>query len=526
MRITAGSHFTQAVVKHHERIAVTDGRRTLSFSELKSRANCIGSALAGLGVEAGARVGVLSYNRAEVVELWLGLERFGQVRVVLHSHFDMALHAKTANQLSITCIVFDTRFSHALDAQRSTMPSVKRFIAVGDTCPAWATPYEAVIAAGSADDPNFDVDENEVCLLQCTSGTTGNPKPWVMTHRASRALIAHNIEHMDTLSSSAAAIGPSDVNFHFHALQWASGALTLLAFMLRGAKTILLDDEAFDPAVLVEGLAREQATATFIPGPMLPPILDVIEARPDLKLYLRIATIYFATPELLERSNHVLGPIWCHGYGSTEQGGPTARLTADDVKHHPRRLGSVGRPATVFNEMTVVSEDGRRLPPHAVGEIVARSAISSNFYWEMPEETSSAFFANDWFRPKDIGYFDEDGFLYYLDRAKDRIVTPHGVVYPHIIEAALLRHSAVANCGVVTLSTNSGDEIVAAVLVREASDADEQLKHELLVAAASALAAHERPRRIIFVDELPTVLGGAKVQRELLQHTLNLKDSV
>jgi acyl-CoA synthetase (AMP-forming)/AMP-acid ligase II len=524
MRITAGSHFTQAVTKHRERVAISDGRRTLTFGELKSRANRIASALGQLGVGAGDRVGVLSHNCAEVVELWLGLERFGQVRVVLHTHFDMSSHAKTANQLSLSCIVFDHRFSSALDAQRPNMPSVKHFVCIGQDCPPWATPYESLVAKGTENDPNLDVDENEACLLQCTSGTTGEPKPWVMTHRASRALIAHNIEQMDSLSSTAPAIGPDDVNYHFHALQWASGALTLLAFMLRGAKTVLLDDETFDPGVLVEGWVTEKATATFIPGPMLPPILDVVEARPNLKLALRMATIYFATPDLLERTTRVLGPIWCHGYGSTEQGGPTARLTAEDVKDRPRRLDSVGRPATVFNEMAVVSEDGRRLPFNAVGEIVARSAMSSNTYWGMPQETSNAFFPNDWFRPKDIGHFDEDGFLYYLDRAKDRIVTPRGAVYPHVVEAALLSHDAVANCGVVALSSGDSSEIVAAVLLRNPGDAGRKLEADLLSKAASTLSEHERPRRIVFVDDLPTVLGGAKVQREQLQQDLIRKE--
>jgi acyl-CoA synthetase (AMP-forming)/AMP-acid ligase II len=524
MRITAGFHFTQAAQKHGHRVAISDGRRSLTFAELKSRANRIGSAPVGLGVSAGDRVGVLSHNRAEVVELWLGLERFAHVRVVLHSHFDMALHADTANQLAIVCVVFDARFSEALDAKRQEMPSVRNFIAIGDECPPWATPYEAIIGEGSENDPSLDVDENEPCLLQCTSGTTGNPKPWVMTHRASRALVTHNIEHMDTLASASPTIGPDDVNYHFHALQWASGALTLMAFMLRGAKTVLLDDETFDPTLLVEGLAKEQATATFIPGPMLPPILDVVESRKDLKLNLRMATIYFATPDLLERTSRVLGPIWCHGYGSTEQGGPTARLTAEDVKDHPRRLESVGRPSTVFNEMAVVDENGRKLPPNSVGEIVARSAMSSNNYWKMPEETSNAFFAGNWFRPKDIGYFDEDGFLYYLDRAKDRILTPGGVVYPHVVEAALLNHDSVANCGVVVLQSGDSNEIVAAVLLRNAADGGKNLEKELLAKAGVSLREHERPRRIVFVHELPTVLGGAKVQREQLQQALSQKD--
>jgi acyl-CoA synthetase (AMP-forming)/AMP-acid ligase II len=392
MKILAGGNFTQAVTRHQHRIAITDGRRTLTFAELKERANRAGSGIKSLGLQPGDRVGVLSHNRAEVVEAWLGLERFGFVRVVLHSHFDMALHVRTVEQVGVSVILFDTRFSAAIEPHRENLPTVKHYIGIGERCPSWATPYESVLGAGSPDDVFVDVDEDGPCLVQCTSGTTGQPKPWVVSHRSSRALITLNIEQLDTLALSSPAIGPSDTNFHFHALQWASGALTLLAFMLRGAKSVLFDDETFDPVRVVEGLSNERATATFIPAPMLPPMLDVIEGRKDLKIHMRKATIFFATPELLERANRVLGPVWSHGYGSSEQGGPTARLTAEDVIGHPRRLESVGRPSTVSNELAVVNESGKRLPPNTVGEIVARSAISTNRYWNLPDETANAFF--------------------------------------------------------------------------------------------------------------------------------------
>jgi acyl-CoA synthetase (AMP-forming)/AMP-acid ligase II len=520
MRITTGAHFTQAVTKHAHRVALSDGRSTLTFQKLKERANQVGSGLAKLGVVPGNRVGVLSFNRNEVVELWIGLERFGQVRVVLHSHFDMDVHVNTVNQLAINTIAFDDRFADALNAHRSRMPTVQHFIAIGPNCPAWATRYEQVIDGGAPHDPLFDVDEKDICLVQCTSGTTGTPKPWVMTHRASRALISHNIEQMDTLSSDMVAIGPSDVNFHFHALQWASGALTLMAFMLRGAKSVLLDDEKFDPAVLVDGLSKSGATATLIPAPMLPPILDVIEATPERRLQLRRVAIYFATAELLERVGRVFGPVWCHGYGSTEQGGPMARLTAEDVVDHPRRLESVGRPASLFNEVSVVDEAGAKLPANSVGEIVSRTVMCSNHYWNLPQETAAAFFAGGWFRPKDIGYFDENGFLYYLDRAKDRIETSDGVVYPHVVEAVILGHNAVANCGVVSIPNGRTQDIVAAVLLRDGIKGGIALERDLLKRAASSLPEYQRPRQVRFVADLPTVLGGAKVRREELQKVL------
>jgi acyl-coenzyme A synthetase/AMP-(fatty) acid ligase len=176
--------------------------------------------------------------------------------------------------------------------------------------------------------------------------------------------------------------------------------------------------------------------------------------------------------------------------------------------------------------MAVVDEKGQRLPPGEVGEIVVRSAMSAGSYWNLGEKTDEAFFPGGWFRPSDIGYIDEDGFLYYLDRAKDRIVTSGGVVYPHLVEAILLRHSSVANCGVVGLGALGKQSVLAAVVLKNPDEAAPVAEAAILALAAANLPAHARPTRVAFVDDLPTVLGGAKVQREVLQRRLSSQGAV
>ena len=150
---------------------------------------------------------------------------------------------------------------------------------------------------------------------------------------------------------------------------------------------------------------------------------------------------------------------------------------------------------------------------------MVRSAMSIGSYWGMEERTRQAFFPGDWFRPGDVGYMDEDGFLYYADRAVDRITTGAGVVYPHLVEAAILRHELVANCGVVGVGSEESQEIVAAVVLKAGATGSDAVRDEI-AAGAGELKQHERPSRIVFVDELPTVLGGAKVQRQALKGRL------
>jgi acyl-coenzyme A synthetase/AMP-(fatty) acid ligase len=179
----------------------------------------------------------------------------------------------------------------------------------------------------------------------------------------------------------------------------------------------------------------------------------------------------------------------------------------------------VGRPGGPFFEVAIFDDNGKRLGPGQVGEIAVRSAMSIGEYWGLPEKTREAFFPGDWFRPFDVGYLDEDGFLYYADRAGDKITAAGGVVFPHLVETAVLRHEAVANCGVVGLGEPGEQQVVAAVVLKADRTGSTELVEEILAGTAD-LPGHERPSRVMFVDELPTVLGGAKVQRQALREQL------
>lgn len=520
MQVEAGHLVRQAAEQFGDRDAFSWQGGRQSFREVNEAANRTGSALRALGLPRGDRVGVLAYNTPEVVSTWFGCEKHNLVRVVLHSHFDMAAHAWSLQHVEATALVFDTRFSDQVAANRAEMATVEHFVAVGPEPPDWAVPFEQLLAAGDGADPYLDVDEDAPCFLQLTSGTTGHPKAWVKTYRSWQAVINHNLHHLDTFGPGVPPVGPDDVNVHFHPLQWASGFQTLYPYFVRGARSVLVDDEHFDPDRLLDVFAAEGATGTFMPGPLLTPVLDAVAARESYAHLLRRMVVFFGTRELLERTTELLGPVWSHGFGSTEQGAVTTRLLPGDVADHSERLDSVGRTGSPFLEVAVVDEDGRRLPAGEVGEIVVRSAMSIGEYWGMADKTAEAFFPGDWFRPFDVGFLDADGFLYYADRAGDRITTTAGVVYPHLVETAVMRNRAVANCGVVGLGEEGRQEIVAVVLPKGGRDAGPELEAEILADAAEGVAEHERPTRVVFVDQLPTVLGGAKVQRAVLREQI------
>jgi acyl-CoA synthetase (AMP-forming)/AMP-acid ligase II len=319
----------------------------------------------------------------------------------------------------------------------------------------------------------------------------------------------HNLIHLGAM----APFGEDEVNLHVHALPWASGAQTLLPYMLAGARTAVLDDAGFDPSAIATAVSATGATGVLLPGPMLAPVLDAIEARPRFEHRLRRLVTLFATPELLDRTTRVLGPVWCHGYGATEQGAPVTRLLAREA---PARPASVGRVASPLVELGVLDADGNRIPAGRVGEIVVRSAMSCSSYWGESQLTERAFSAGRWFHSGDLGALDDEGYLTYVDRSHDAITTRGGVVYPHDVEGAVLRHGAVAGCGAVGLGAAGTQEVVAAVMLRGEASTDPD---EIAELAAASLPPVARPR-VVLVDELPVVLGGAKVQRDVLRNRL------
>jgi len=518
VKVEAGLQVRMASERFGPRIALTCNGDEASFAALNERANRLGSGLDRLGITRGARIGVLAYTTPDLLVSWFACEKFNFVRVVLHSHFAMEDHVWAMNHVEAEALIFDARFAETVDRHRSEFSTVKAFIAMGDDVPGWATPLGGVEDGGEAAEPFLSVDETAPCFLQLTSGTTGRPKPWVKTFRSWQAVIDHNLHHLNDFGPSSTTIGPDDVNVHFHALQWASGFQTLYPYYIRGARSVLVDDEAFDPAGLVDVFVNEGATGTFMPGPLLTPVLDEIEGRGGLDHELKRMVVFFGTPELLERTTRVLGPCWCHGFGSTEQGAVTTRLLPHEVDGHPERIESVGRAGSPFFEIAIVDQAGRRMPAGELGEIVVRSAMSDGVYWGMPDATRDAYLADDWFRPSDVGFIDADGFVYYADRAGDVIQTGGGTVFPHLVETSLLSHEAIANCGVVGIG--DGPEVVCAVVLKEGRLTTDALEGELLALATRPIADLGCSLRVLVVEEVPTVLGGAKVQRQALRERL------
>jgi acyl-coenzyme A synthetase/AMP-(fatty) acid ligase len=283
-----------------------------------------------------------------------------------------------------------------------------------------------------------------------------------------------------------------------------------------------VDEQEFDPEVLLDTIASEGVTGTLLPASLLTPVLDVIAARGRYEHQLQRLIIVFGTPDILRRADDLLGPVWAHGFGSSEQGGVTTRLVPIELEGHPERIASIGRGGSPFFDLAILDPvTQERLGAGEIGEMAVRSAMSIGSYWGLEQATCDAYFDGDWFRPRDLGYVDEHGFVYYAGRAGDEIRLADSIVYPHLVEARILGHAAVSNCAVVGLSRDGALEVVAAVQLKDPADASASLGAEILERCGGDM--HRSPDRVVFVGELPAVLGGAKVQRNVLRQQLEAR---
>ena len=274
----------------------------------------------------------------------------------------------------------------------------------------------------------------------------------------------------------------------------------------------------FEPDAILELLARERVTNTWIVPTQIVMLIDATAQRehalPDLR-HVVYGGAPFA-PADLKRALEVFGPVFVQLFGQGETPMTATFLPAGDhaaalAGDCPERLASAGfaRPGM---DVRVLGDDDRELPAGDVGQVCVQGPAVMLGYWQRPDATADAL-RNGWLHTGDLGRFDEHGYLYLLDRAKDMIITGGSNVYAVEVEAALADHAAVHDVAVVGLADRTWGELVVAVVVADDTSADTEAA--LSAHCATVLTGYKRPRRYVFRDSLPRNAYGKVLKREL-----------
>jgi acetyl-CoA synthetase len=481
-----------------------------TFGQLLAASSRLANALAARGLAKGDRVAVFLSQSAELTICHLAGYRMGAVVLPLFTLFGEEALEYRMNNAGASAIVTDASQLPKVLAVRERLPHLKTIIVIGagkdgDGFLDW----DRVMDAASDRFATVDTDAEDPALLIYTSGTTGQPKGALHAHRmmigcipAVEQMLGHwprGNEIMWTPAEWAWIAGLYDALFP----AWYYGTPVLAH---RFAK--------FDPERAFAMLAKHKVGVTFIPPTALKMMRQVPGPRQrwDYDIRALFTGGEAMGEELLAWGRETFGATISEGYGQTEMN----LMTLNSPDWFEVRPGSCGR-ACPGRKVAIVDGEGNVLPPGEEGQIAGwrHDPIVMLEYWRNPEATARKY-AGDWLLTGDLGRMDEDGYVFFKSRDDDVITSGGYRIGPGEIEECLMKHPAVAMVGVVGVPDRIRTEIVKAfVQLRPEVAASDALKAELAAHVKTRLAAHEYPREVEFVTELPLTTTGKIMRREL-----------
>jgi len=481
-------------------VAIIGRNRATTYAEL---ADLVGRARGGFraeGIAEGDRVVIVCSNGVPFVVAYLALLGIGAVAVPLDPTSPAGELAREIETVGAIGAVVDRAGSAAWrDLDGASIPTIRTVIAADAAELPGAVAASQVMAADPV--PVVDVRPEQLAALLFTSGTAGAPRAAMLTHGSMRA-------NLDQARSGREHLAPGDVAYGVIPLYHVYGLNVVLGQTLLSGATLLLV-QRFDPATAIESIAERGVTVLFGAPPLWVAFSQFAEAPENSFSSIRIASsgaskLPVAVAESLEQR---FGLVVAEGYGLTE----ASPVVTSSAGLQPRH-GSVG---VVLDgiDLRIVDEDGDDVLVGDAGELWVRGPNVFAGYLDDPAATARVLTADGWLRTGDLGYCDEDGFVYLVDRAKDLIIVSGFNVFPAEVEEVLLSHPGVAEAGVVGVPhPHTGEAVKAFVVVVDGADLDEET---LIDHARLQLARYKCPSKVVIVDELPRNAAGKLLRRAL-----------
>jgi acyl-CoA synthetase (AMP-forming)/AMP-acid ligase II len=401
-------------------------------------------------------------------------------------------------------------FLEMVSALRPRFAKVKSYVSL-ETSTADMTSHHDLLQVHSEEEPDVQVKEEDPFLIIYTSGTTGTPRGALYTQ-------GRNIENTRTKAIQIGA-EPGDKHIMILPLFHIGGYSHFWAIFYVGGSNVIMPQRSFDPASTLQTIQDEGATDIHI----VPTHLVTMLTLPNIEKYnLRsLKRIWYAASpmptELLRKGMKRFGPIFMQGYGQSESGpeitffSKKAHQVLGKPQEEQKVLASCGQPC-VGVHVRIIDEKNNDVKPHMVGEVVVQSKMVMVEYWQKPDETRDVL-VDEWLHTGDMGYYDERGYIYLVDRKKDMIVTGGENVYPREVEEVLYRHPAVSEAAVIGVPDDLWIERVHAVVVLK--EGQQVAGEEIMEFCKQPLARYKAPKSVEFVESLPKNPQGKILKREL-----------
>jgi long-chain acyl-CoA synthetase len=481
-----------------DRVAVISAHGTRTFATFDQRANQLARALRQRGLAAGDGVALMCTNRIEFCEVWAACQRSGLRLTTLNWHLtgDEARYIVADSEAK--ALIADARLADA--AQRAVSQRTVACLAVAGDMPAFES-YEAALGA----EPSTALDDPSLgCVMLYTSGTTGRPKG---VHRRPAS-------ELENRTYKLYGYRAGDVHLCTGPLYHAAPLSISMILPLATGTTVALM-ERWDAAHALALIERHRVTHTHMVPTMFHRLLalpDETRRRYDLSS-LRFV-LHGAAPcpvAVKQRMMEWLGPVVHEYYAATEGIG-----TVVDAATWLSKPGTVGKPNPP--EQVIVGDDqGQPLPAGSVGLVWLLAARGNPFRYFKDDVKTAGAYRGEYFTLGDMGYLDDDGFLFLTDRSANLIISGGVNIYPAEIDAALLEHPAVADVAAIGVPNEEwGEEVRAVVELRPGTVASADLAEQLIDFCRARLAHYKCPRRIDFVASLPRDENG-KIYKRLLR---------
>lgn len=504
-------YFERGLRYHPERACLIDAGGECggehSYREVAARSHRTANALIAGGLEAEDTVAILSPNGAPAFEAWIGAARAGGAWVGLAALASIDENIHVINDRDADWLFYHSSFEDEIERIKAACPKLKHVICL-DKAGADHPYFLDFIAPFGDQAPELPDDRDQVISHFTTGGTSGLPKGALWTNLTWEAWCANLYAHMPVRKTPVFLIAA--------AMSHAAGAFAWPALAF-GATVVCIPKA--DPLAILEAMHKYRVTHTFLP----PTVIYMLLAHPRAREFDFSAMDYLVyggapmSADKVKQAIDLFGPCMAQIYGQAECPGtigilsPSDHLEALSAPDKERRLTSCGRPP-VFVTVEMMDEDGNLVAQGEWGEIVVRgSLVSPGYYGD--RQASEAIRADDWHLTGDIGYKDEDGFIYIVDRKNDMIISGGLNVYPIEIERLIWGHPAVQDCAVIGVPDEKWGEAVKAVVeLKTGATADAT---EIIALCKDKLSPYKAPKTVEFWQALPRSGVGKVLKRKI-----------
>lgn len=494
--------FREQVKRTPNHTAIIYREKETTFLELDSLSNRFANGILSLGIKKGERVAGIISNSLEFVVTYLALLKCGVVFVPLNFQSKASHIRYTVNHSESRAIVCDNQFFPLVKDVMPSLNTVQHVIVIGWEGGGGIHGFDEVIAMGEEGEVDSVIDEEDIAVFLYTAGTTGDPKGVVHTHFNCSFVSRHwsKVFHMEPGKTILMPL-PLFHAFGLHCITLPS--------LISGSR--LLIAERYQTQWVMEAIQKYRVTAL----PLVPAMGTLIINHEDFSKYdfssLEIMLIGGAMVpyELLKQWRKAFPKLEIiNGYGQTESCPCATGLWDVDILEKP---GSVGKPWKAV-QLKIVDNEGRELPFRQVGEIVYKVPSIMKEYYKDPALTAETV-RDGWLYSGDLGYMDEDGYVYIVDRKKDIIIRGGENISSIEVEEVLHKHPAVLEASAIGAPHPILGETVMAVVVRKPGF--QLSEDELIEFCKGYLEPFKVPARVEFIDELPRNPGGKVLKREL-----------